>query len=133
MKQTCPKSCGLREEPAAATATDLPAPQPPQPELAPPPASQRPQRRPNNLQRRLNSTQQPKLQEEHPQAHAAQPQQRGVRFAPDSEESAQVNELMANGWAAIMRMKVWLRLRLERWRQKANAAAEARRAAAADA
>ena len=56
-----------------------------------------------------------------------------VRFAPDSEESAQVNELMANGWAAIMRMKVWLRLRLERWRQKANAAAEARRAAAADA
>ena len=55
-----------------------------------------------------------------------------VRDAPESDKERieQVNELMGSSWASVMRMKVWLRLRLERWRQAAKASAEARSAEA---
>ena len=47
-----------------------------------------------------------------------------VRNAPESAEEKerheQVNNLLKNNWASVMRMKAWLRLRLERWRQKAH-------------
>ena len=47
-----------------------------------------------------------------------------VRDAPDSEEAKerheQVNQLMTNNWATILRMKAWLRLKLERWRKTAH-------------
>jgi len=42
----------------------------------------------------------------------------GVRDANDTDKV--LEELMGGNWAAIVRMKVWLRLRLERWRNLAH-------------
>ena len=47
-----------------------------------------------------------------------------LRFAPETEEGeeqrAMVHGLMSTNWATIMRMKAWLRLRLEKWRKRAH-------------
>ena len=47
-----------------------------------------------------------------------------VRRAPDTEEAQaqhqQVNQLMGNNWATVLRMKAWLRMRLEKWRKNAH-------------
>lgn len=42
----------------------------------------------------------------------------GVRDANDTDKV--LEELMGGNWAAVIRMKVWLRLRLERWRSLAH-------------
>ena len=52
-------------------------------------------------------------------------QKQAIELTGDLEQSqakvaALSSQLLKNNWASVMRMKAWLRLRLERWRQKAH-------------